>query len=409
MKNTIIILSILLNACLIDSIESQWIQDNVIPQSRYVNTLTVMGNNLLAGTGTWARSGKVYLSSDNGNTWNPISFSQIFYSLDISGNYIFAGVNHYYGLYYTTDIGSTWTQAIPLNMMSQHAKSVLANGSNVYVGGEGPGHFAVSTNYGTNWVITSLNKNIASILSNGSYLYAGTSGEGVFVSTNNGSNWVQSSLNDKKVSSMFVKDNKIFAGTIGNGIFTSTNNGLSWSQNSLNYQSVRDFAQSGIFLFAGTEKDGIYVTTNDGINWSQRNEGIPLTDSILSLCVFNNYIFAGSSDGVWRRPLSEFTGIKNISVQIPNDYYLDQNYPNPFNPVTKIKFDIPSSVETSRWDVLITIHDVLGKEIAILVNQQLQPGTYEADWDASAYPSGVYYYKLESGGFSETKKMVLIK
>jgi len=59
--------------------------------------------------------------------------------------------------------------------------------------------------------------------------------------------------------------------------------------------------------------------------------------------------------------------------------------------------------------VRLTVFDVIGREIEVLVNQQLQPGTYEVSWDASAYPSGVYYYRLEAGLFSETKKMVLIK
>jgi hypothetical protein len=59
--------------------------------------------------------------------------------------------------------------------------------------------------------------------------------------------------------------------------------------------------------------------------------------------------------------------------------------------------------------VLLVIYDILGREVAALVNQQLKPGTYEVDWDAANYPSGVYYYKLTAGDFTETKKMVLVK
>lgn len=103
-------------------------------------------------------------------------------------------------------------------------------------------------------------------------------------------------------------------------------------------------------------------------------------------------------------------GINNVNNEIPNEFSLSQNYPNPFNPVTKIKFSIPQNETThGAISTRLIIYDALGKEAAILVNQQLQPGTYEADWDASAYPSGVYYYKLESGSFTETKKMVFIK
>ncbi|HWA06161.1 MAG TPA: T9SS type A sorting domain-containing protein, partial [Ignavibacteria bacterium] len=100
------------------------------------------------------------------------------------------------------------------------------------------------------------------------------------------------------------------------------------------------------------------------------------------------------------------TSLIIVGNKIPEKFSLSQNYPNPFNPVTKIKFDISG---TSLAQTFLYVYDVLGHEIAVLVNQQLQPGSYEADWDASAYPSGVYYYKLESGDFTETKKMVLIK
>ena len=108
--------------------------------------------------------------------------------------------------------------------------------------------------------------------------------------------------------------------------------------------------------------------------------------------------------------------LNNLSSELPANFSLSQNYPNPFNPVTKIKFSIPQ-YETTHRDVStrLIVFDVIGKQLAVLVNQQLQPGTYEVDWDASANPSGVYYYKLETGDPStslratETKKMVLIK
>lgn len=108
-------------------------------------------------------------------------------------------------------------------------------------------------------------------------------------------------------------------------------------------------------------------------------------------------------------------GIQN-NQQNPAEFSLGQNYPNPFNPVTNIKFQIPATVETSRRDVLVSIYDALGREVAVLVDQQMQPGKYEVEWNAEGYPSGVYYYRLEvvnevdaAPTFTETKKMVLLK
>jgi len=101
-------------------------------------------------------------------------------------------------------------------------------------------------------------------------------------------------------------------------------------------------------------------------------------------------------------------GLNSISNEIPVQFSLSQNYPNPFNPVTKIKFSIPS-VGKGRDRSIMKIYNSLGHEVQVLVNQSLQPGIYEVDWDASNFPSGVYFYELTSGDFIQTKKMVLIK
>ena len=91
-------------------------------------------------------------------------------------------------------------------------------------------------------------------------------------------------------------------------------------------------------------------------------------------------------------------------------YQLYDNYPNPFNPTTKIKFTVPI-VETTRWVVFTTlvVYDVLGNEITTLVNEEKSAGTYEVVFDGKDLPSGIYFYTLKSGTFTETKKMVLLK
>ncbi|MBZ0202665.1 MAG: SBBP repeat-containing protein [Ignavibacteria bacterium] len=97
-------------------------------------------------------------------------------------------------------------------------------------------------------------------------------------------------------------------------------------------------------------------------------------------------------------------GIQSISNEIPKQYSLSQNYPNPFNPTTNFEFRI-----ADFGFVNIKIFDLSGKEVETLVNENLGAGTYKVDWNASNYSSGVYFYKLEVSGFSETKKMILIK
>jgi hypothetical protein len=105
-------------------------------------------------------------------------------------------------------------------------------------------------------------------------------------------------------------------------------------------------------------------------------------------------------------------GIKQISSEIPVSYSLFQNYPNPFNPSTKIKFEIPLSTGAPAgrgMSVRLMVYDILGREVTTLVNDQLNPGTYEVEFDGTDYPSGIYFYKLITPDHSEAMRMVLLK
>jgi len=97
-------------------------------------------------------------------------------------------------------------------------------------------------------------------------------------------------------------------------------------------------------------------------------------------------------------------GIRNISSEVPERYSLSQNYPNPFNPSANIKYQI-----AKNSNVTLKIYDNLGKEVGILVNEELKAGTYESTFDGSRLSSGIYFYRLTAGDYSETKKMILIK
>jgi M6 family metalloprotease-like protein len=94
----------------------------------------------------------------------------------------------------------------------------------------------------------------------------------------------------------------------------------------------------------------------------------------------------------------------SYSDNLPEKIDLFQNYPNPFNPITTIKYDLPNTS-----DVSLIIYDILGREVAKLVNEQQQPGSYQIKWDASTISSGIYFYSITAGDFSQTKKMILLK
>jgi hypothetical protein len=135
------------------------------------------------------------------------------------------------------------------------------------------------------------------------------------------------------------------------------------------------------------------------VNYLHNTAGLPCTKDSAQISVYNR--------GVLTSATNEKQG------NVPGEFLLYQNYPNPFNPDTKIKFDIKSSGNLPLAEegivVLLQVYDLLGHEITTLINKPLQQGTYEVIWDSSKYPSGIFYYRLTAGEYSESKKMVVLK
>ena len=127
----------------------------------------------------------------------------------------------------------------------------------------------------------------------------------------------------------------------------------------------------------------------------------------------NLYIIGSSLDSSLIIKYGLLTNINKTSEIIDESYLLFQNYPNPFNPETKIRFNIPPLnpplVKVGSGMVTLKIYDVTGKEITTLVNEQLQPGSYEITFDGSNLASGIYFYQLTTGEFIQTRKMILLK
>jgi hypothetical protein len=152
--------------------------------------------------------------------------------------------------------------------------------------------------------------------------------------------------------------------------------------------------ECGWISLANAPDSGSTITINTSISWDL-DMGITNWDGNIG-----NYLFYNTSDPVYA----------NNDEALLEGFVLRQNYPNPFNPTTKIKFSIPvtlSGVEGSL--VTLKVYDVLGNEIATLVNEEKPIGSYEVEFDAATLPSGIYFYQLQAGNFNDTKKLVLLK
>lgn len=105
----------------------------------------------------------------------------------------------------------------------------------------------------------------------------------------------------------------------------------------------------------------------------------------------------------------EYSNEIEVDVNVVNEFMLYQNYPNPFNPSTKIRYSIPGNGKGESGNVLLKVYDVLGNEVATLVNEQKAPGSYKVNFDASHLSSGIYFYKIQAGGFNKVMKMILLR
>ena len=399
---------------------TNWTQTAVNRHS--VFSLASSGSIFFAGVDKYpAGYGGVHISTNNGGNWHQTAFNnENISSIAVSGNKIYAGTFNdpypsIYCIYISTNNGSNWAQC---SLTGKNILSLTAFGNNVIAGTQFNGVY-LSTDNGNTWTQTGLyNQSVSSFARTGNYVFAGSQDSGVYISTDNGASWTQTALNDKQVYSLAVNGNSIFAGTRFNGIYLSTNNGTAWTQTALNNKDVSSLSVSGnnIFAVADNSSSGyssVYLSTNNGVNWSEKNQGFKNLRylHINDLLITDNYIYAGTwKYSVWRRSLSEIIGIQTITTETPSTFSLSQNYPNPFNPNTVVRFSL--SVVS---DVVLKVYDVTGKEVQTLVNERVQAGSYETTFDARqggssrGLNSGVYFYKLTTEDFSETKRMILLK
>lgn len=245
----------------------------------------------------------------------------------------------------------------------------------------------------------------------------------VLKTTNSGLNWTKIYSHSNAIMYMsmyFVNANTGWVVGISESnqslIQKTTNAGVNWfdqiNQHPANWElyNIAMIDENTGWIIG--DQGQIVKTTNGGTNWRAQNSaaqpvfGIDMISADTGWIVGMGGVILKTVNG--GGPVS----VQNISTEIPSAYSLSQNYPNPFNPVTKIRFSIPSlsSPRGLGGDlILLKVFDITGREVQTLVNERLQPGSYETTFDGSMLNSGVYFYKLMTDGFSETKRMILLK
>ncbi len=349
--------------------------------------------------------------------------------------------------YESTNNGSSWNSlnGINTNILDYDGTLSMASapnrigGYNIFESGESTPNM-LSTDNGSTWQTPKESFQAYTYVVDDSITYALNGG--INFSTDGGLTWARTNSPGYLVWSFAAKGKYLLAGTPNNGVYLSTDSGTTW--NAVNNGALSSVISNSGISSVGIVPDGngsykflvctfplyqgipgrnnyIFLSTNFGVTWSDVSDGLPLDGAIINLVEKNDrngipYIYAGFGaplsapysfgyHGIWRRPLSELVvDVKESLNQTPTRFSLGQNYPNPFNPSTTISYSIPQ-----RSYVTLKVYDMLGKEVSVLVNEEKNAGSYIIKFNGSTLSSGIYFYKLQAGNFTQTKKLILLK
>ena len=330
-------------------------------------------------------SGTVRKTTNGGTNWFPqsvgSSYAELLYVSFLNANtgVITVGIPGNIGIYFTQNGGITWT---PRNIGSGHSQRSIdfVDANNwMMVGDEGD--FSRTADGGSTWSFLPIG--IMNWLFSTSFVNTNTGWavgtSGIILKTTTGG--VELPNPPSNLIGFAISDTSIF---------------LAWYDNSTNEtgfkieRSINSVSNWALIDSVGTNVEN-YIDDN----------GLVPNNTYF----YRVYSYRFGANSPYSNTIFVYlTDIRKISTNIPEEYNLFQNYPNPFNPSTNIKFDIPKPSQ-----VKIIIYDNLGKVIEEFVDRKLNAGSYEVNWNGSNYPSGVYFYRIETEEFLDVKKMLLIK
>ena len=398
---------------------AQWSRVPDIPENRIVHALLATQDTLYAATDSL-----FYVGAGGGTDWSsrssPVPAPDAMSCLLKFRGVVLAGTFQS-GIFKSTDEGSSWRPFSDglSGLGSLDISSLLIRRDSLIAGTLGAGIFATAADFSHPWsgwgdsLSAYQGDNVFKMLVVGNTVLAGAGANGyMFRYTDAQPWWNPIPINIPRrvgqfVSQMASDGNTVVAGT-NTGVYRSTNQGLSWEKTNLvlpplTIQTLLLFHGPTLFALTTTPLSSSLFASHDlGKTW----EGLglfPLSNAF-DAAVVGNTFFVGRAGGLWEAPLSQLVTTAGDDRAMPLDFNLHQNFPNPFNPTTTISFDLPSTSFVS-----LKVFDALGREVSILLHEDLPAGTFSRQWNATGLPSGVYFYRLSARAYTATKKLVLLR
>ncbi|MCB0724469.1 MAG: T9SS type A sorting domain-containing protein [Ignavibacteriae bacterium] len=417
-KYILTILFFLVN-CIPSGVSAQWVKINSLSATSVREIKYESGAFYApAGNGLWrsTNDGVNWTNISNGLSGDALITYDIFFD---SGSIFITTVE---GNFKTTNGGLNWEAkstgiVIGPGATKRYCYSLIRYHGALYCGAFSG--LYKSTDGGDNWTLSGIpgpHSNVEVLYEYDDQLWAGrtnTASNGTLQrTTDDGATWntIQffGQFNPEVFCFHTAPDNKLFIGT-GHGVYATSNGGANWAPlvNGLPSDPYNSsIIQRGSTLYTSTKfgGNGVYQSTNEGQTWEEISGNLPFVSDTYDLIIVGDTLYLAASNGIYKSTISSLTAVHNSTSELPGNFSLYQNYPNPFNPSTKIKFDIPKS-----GFVTLTVYDATGRQVAQLVNENLSPGSYSAEFRADGLTSGIYFYKLITGEYSTTRKMVLVK
>jgi len=391
---------------------ANWFHSDDGMQPAIINAFAVSGRNVLAGT--WG----VFLSTDAGLTWKAFERGMTdgyVSALAIRDTLFYAAASN--GVFRSSLNAPQWTSCNTGPEGSMYPQAVCTLGSEVFVGGP-PGGVYRSTDGGITWAreMSGVTDGyIDCLLADGTKLWAGTP-SGVFASIDSGATWTPdgNAWGSAYALALAATESRIYAGTPW-GLFWSNKDVVTWNpvDSPFGAIAVTALGVTAEQLFAATT-GGFYASTGVATHWIASNDGLSSVwgnglPEILTLAVTDSSVIISVNGdiggGVFLQPRSQIvTAIGGTQAPAPTAFQLAQNFPNPFNPATTIAYDVPRQAFVN-----LTVYDMLGRAVAILVNEMRQPGHYEVRFDAGRLASGMYLYRLQANDYVATKRALVVK
>jgi len=411
-----------------------------------------------------AALGGVFKSVNGGENWfriaqnlSDLEFIEI---KVIPNDYEF--VSNFNGIHRSTDRGQTWVTT-DYTLFGAMEIGINSNGV-MFAGNITASNFSIfrSTNLGENWTLAGFLATEAFLFTNNGDVFAGVltnpiTANDIYKSTDNGMTWSRTNVFNHTGTVGFREfevdyNGDFYVAITGNlsGVYLSTDAGVSWSNYSFSLPTKCLAIDSSGFIYAGTNQQGIFrapgrtvpvelisfiaevsnknvilswITATEinnygfeierkqsGVDWAKigfiQGNGTTIKENIY------NYADENIETGEYYYRLKqidydgsfEYSTELEVVIEIFYDFNLEQNYPNPFNPGTSINYSI-----REKGLVNLKVFDILGKEVAVLINENQGAGNYSVQFNASNLPSGIYFYKITLGNYTATKKLILLK